>query len=85
MEAMELDFRSPETATFGRPRQDIDHRKVQRIARKCEELKVKLVLAEEETEAHDAKLTMEVENLQYAFAVSLRSESAYLASLAVMR
>jgi hypothetical protein len=85
MEPMELDFRSPETATFGRPRKDIDHRKVQRIARKCEELKVKLVLAEEETEAHNAKLTMEVEDLQYAVDASLSSESAYLAPLAVMR
>jgi hypothetical protein len=41
-------------------------------------------LAEEETEAHNAKLTMEVENLQYAVAASLSSESAYLAALAVM-
>jgi hypothetical protein len=85
MEAMELDFCSPETATFARPRKDIDHRKVQRIARKCEELKVKLVLAEEETEAHNAKLTMEVEELQYAVSASLSSESAYLASLAVVK
>jgi hypothetical protein len=73
---MELDFRSPETETFRRPRKDIDHRKVQRIARKCEELKFKLVLAEEETEAHNAKLTMEVEYLQYAVSASLSSESA---------
>jgi hypothetical protein len=36
MEAMELDFCSPETATSGHPRKDIDHRKVQRIARKYE-------------------------------------------------
>jgi hypothetical protein len=72
-------------ATFGRPRKDIDHLKVHRIARKCEELKVKLILAEEETEAHNAKLTMEVEDLQYAVAASLSSESTYLASLAVMR
>jgi hypothetical protein len=79
METMELAFRSHETATFGRPRKDIDHRKVQRIALKCENLKVKLVLAEEETEAHNAKLTMEVEDLQYAVAASLSSESAYLA------
>jgi hypothetical protein len=63
MEAMEIDFHSPETATFGRPRKDIDHLKVQRTTRNCEELKVKLVLAEEETEAHHAKLTMEVDEL----------------------
>jgi hypothetical protein len=85
MEAMELDFRSPEKETFGRPRKDIDHRKVQRIACKCEELKVKLVMDGEETEAHNSKLTMEVDYLQYAVAASLSIESAYIASLAFMR
>jgi hypothetical protein len=38
MEAMELDFRSPETTTLGRPRNVIDHRKAQRIAPKYKEL-----------------------------------------------
>jgi hypothetical protein len=39
------DFRSTEMATLGRPRKDIDHRTSQRIVRRYEELKVKLVLA----------------------------------------
>jgi hypothetical protein len=63
MEATELDFCSPETETFGRPRKYSDHRKAQRIVHKCEELKVKLVLAEEEKEANSVKFTMEVEEL----------------------
>jgi hypothetical protein len=69
----------PQMATFGRPRKEIDHRTAHRIIRRCKELKVKLVLVEEEKEADNAKLTMEVEEFKSTVDASLSSVSASLA------
>jgi hypothetical protein len=76
MEAMDLDPPPPETATFGHPRKEIDRRTAQRIVRRCEEVKVKIVLAEEEKETDNAKLTMEVQGLKSVIAAPLSIISA---------